>query len=66
MGDVTSASLLEQAKAKKARASRMADENTPVVIPPDQPKGESIKVFEVWKAIETLAKTDIDPARLRR
>ena len=27
-----------QAKAKKKRASRMADENTPVVIPPDKPK----------------------------
>ena len=62
---MTSASLLDQAKAKKKRASRMADENTPVVIPPDKPKDQSTKVYEVWAAIETLAKTDIDPARLR-
>ena len=41
----------------------MADENTPVVIPPDKPKTQRIKVYEVWKAMETLAKTDIDPAR---
>ena len=65
VGEVTSASLLSQAKAKKKRASRMADENTPVVIPPDKPVPEDMKVYRVWKAIETLAKTDIDPARLR-
>jgi len=65
MGDITTASLLKQAKKKKRVAWRMADENTPVVIPPDKPKGESTKVYEVWKAIQTLAKTDIDPARLQ-
>ena len=43
----------------------MADANTPVVIPPDKPEREDMKVYHVWKAIETLAKTDNDPARLR-
>ena len=65
MGDITTASLLKQAKAKKKRAARMADENTPVVIPPDKPEREDMKVYHVWKAIQTLAHTDIDPARLR-
>ncbi len=65
MGEVTSASLLRQAQAKKKRASRMADANTPVVIPPDKPEREDMKVYDVWKAIETLAHTDIEPARLQ-
>ena len=65
MGEVTSASLLRQAQAKKKRASRMADANTPVVIPPDEPEREDMKVYHVWKAIETLAHTDIKPERLQ-
>ena len=65
MGEVTTASLLSQAKKKKRAVSRMADDNTPVVIPPDKPKAPRIKVYEVWAAIETLAHTDIKPERLQ-
>ena len=60
---MTTASLLTKRRQEK-RASRMADENTPVVIPPESRRRRD-KVYEVWKAIETLAKTDIDPARLQ-
>jgi len=64
VGDVTTASLLSQAAAKRA-VSRMPDDETPVVIPPDKPKTIGIKVYEVWKAIQTLAHTDIDPEHLQ-
>ena len=36
---------------------------TPVVIPPDRPKTPREKVYEVFMAIETLAKSEVDPIR---
>ena len=65
MGEVATASLLSQAKKKKRAVSRMADDNTPVVIPPDKPQRIGVRVYEVSTAIQALAETDVDPARLQ-
>jgi hypothetical protein len=64
VGDVTTASLLSQAAAKRA-VSRMPDDETPVVIPPDKPQRIGVRVYEVSTAIQALAETDVDPARLQ-
>lgn len=35
------------------------------MIAPEKPQREDMKVYDVWKAIQILAQTDIKPARLQ-